>query len=119
MSTLKVNSIDSLNGVDEVSIPSLDKRMAGAWLNYDGVNNVIRGSYNVSSVVDNGVGSYRVNFENTPSDIGYTANITADQSDTNILNTDITTTGFTARTNNTSGIANDAEWVLITSFWEK
>lgn len=65
MSDLKVNSIDSLNGVDEVSIPTLDKRMAKAWINFDGTGTVsIKNSYNVSGIIDNGVGSYTVYLEN-------------------------------------------------------
>lgn len=65
MSDLKVNSIDSLNGVDEVNIPTLDNRMVKAWVNFNGTGTVsIRSSYNVSSVVDNDVGDYTVNYNN-------------------------------------------------------
>jgi len=37
-------------------------RIARAWLNYDGVNNIIRSSFNISSVTDLGIGYYRVNY---------------------------------------------------------
>ncbi len=35
---------------------------AKAWINYNGVTNAIRNSYNVTSVTDNGTGDYTVNF---------------------------------------------------------
>ena len=37
----------------------------GAWLNYNGDNNTIRDSYNISSVTDNGTGDYTANFTNS------------------------------------------------------
>jgi len=37
-------------------------RVADAWLNYNGVANTIRSSYNVSSVTDQGTGYYRINY---------------------------------------------------------
>jgi len=65
MSTIKANTIDSLNGVDEVSIPTLDKRMAKAWVNFNGAGAVtIRDSYNIAGITDNGVGQYSITFEN-------------------------------------------------------
>lgn len=40
-----------------------EKRVCTAWVNFNGVGTVtIRDSYNVSSISDNGVGSYNVNF---------------------------------------------------------
>jgi hypothetical protein len=37
-------------------------RLAKAWLNYDGVNNVIRSSFNISSVTSLGTGHYKINY---------------------------------------------------------
>jgi hypothetical protein len=62
MSTVNVDTINPRT-LAEVSIPTLDKRMAAAWVNFNGTGVVtIRDSYNVSSVADNGVGDYTVNF---------------------------------------------------------
>ena len=45
-----------------------------AWVNFNGENTVaIRASGNVSSVTDNGVGTYTVNFTNAMSDTNYSA----------------------------------------------
>jgi hypothetical protein len=43
-----------------------------AWVNFNGTGTVaIRGSFNVSSITDNGVGLYTVNFTNALSDANY------------------------------------------------
>lgn len=45
-----------------------------AWVNFNGVGTVaIRGSGNVSSITDNGVGNYTVNFTNAMPDANYSA----------------------------------------------
>jgi len=49
-------------------------RIAKAWINFNGSGTVaIRGSYNVSSVTDDGTGIYKVNFSTAMSDIDYSA----------------------------------------------
>lgn len=66
MSTVKTNTIDSLNGTDEISMPTMETRFATAWVNFNGTGTVaIRDSYNVSSITDNSTGNYTVNFTNT------------------------------------------------------
>ena len=43
-----------------------------AWVNFNGTGTVaIRGSFNVSSITDNGTGSYTVNFTNAMPDANY------------------------------------------------
>ena len=43
-----------------------------AWVNFNGTGTVaIRGSFNVSSITDNGVGDYTVNFTTAMSDTNY------------------------------------------------
>ncbi len=42
-----------------------------AWVNYDQLNDVIRGSGNVSSVTDNGSGDFTVNFITSMPDLNY------------------------------------------------
>lgn len=45
-----------------------------AWVNFNGTGTVaIRSSYNVSSITDNGVGDYTVNFATALSDANYVA----------------------------------------------
>ena len=52
-----------------------------AWVTYDGVNNTVLASFNVSSVTDNTTGDYTINFTNALSNVnfcvgGSTANTT-------------------------------------------
>jgi hypothetical protein len=48
--------------------------MARAWVNFDGTGTVaIRASGNVSSITDNGVGNYTVNFTTAMPDVNYSA----------------------------------------------
>ena len=45
-----------------------------AWVNFNGTGTVaIRASFNVSSITDNGVGDYTVNFTNAMTDANYSA----------------------------------------------
>ena len=55
-------------GTDEAS------GLAKAWVNFDGTGVVaIRASYNVSSITDNGVGIYTINFTTAMVDANYCA----------------------------------------------
>ncbi len=48
-----------------------------AWVNFNGTGTVaIRSSYNVSSITDNGVGDYTVNFTTAMTDANYVSLIT-------------------------------------------
>lgn len=52
----------------DVAAPGLCK----AWVNFNGTGTVaIRGAFNVSSITDNGVGLYTVNFAQAMSDVSY------------------------------------------------
>ena len=65
MSTIKANTLLHSDGstTTQPSIPALDKRMAKAWVNFNGTGTVaIRSSYNVSSLSDVGTGDYIINF---------------------------------------------------------
>ena len=47
-------------------------QLARAWVNFNGTGTVaIRASFNVSSITDNGVGSYTVNFTNAFADTNF------------------------------------------------
>jgi hypothetical protein len=51
---------------------------AKAWVNFNGTGTVaIRGSYNVSSITDNGAGDYTVNFTNALANANYSVAGTA------------------------------------------
>ena len=66
MSTLKVDTIQDTNAVEMY--------LCKAWVNFDGTQaaaSMIRGSGNVSSITDNGAGTYYVNFTNNMSDTNY------------------------------------------------
>lgn len=64
MSTIKVNAIQGTDGVERYT--------ARAWVNFNGTGTVsIRASGNVSSIVDNGVGDYTLNFTSAMADANY------------------------------------------------
>jgi hypothetical protein len=55
---------------------SSDSQLCKAWVNFNGTGTVaIRASYNVSSITDNGVGDYTVNFTTALTDANYSANV--------------------------------------------
>lgn len=57
-----------------------------AWVNFNGTGTVaIRASYNVSSITDNGVGNYTVNFTTAMPDANYAAHVTGATGDTNSI----------------------------------
>jgi len=72
MSTL--NTVNITNGTDSITVEGAVKGSAKAWVNFNGTGTVaIRASYNVSSITDNGVGDYTVNFTTAMPDANYCA----------------------------------------------
>ena len=72
MSTL--NTVNITNGTDSITVEGAVKGSAKAWVNFNGTGTVaIRASYNVSSITDNGVADYTVNFTTAMSDTNYCA----------------------------------------------
>lgn len=70
MSTLRVNSIETVTGVGRYT--------AAAWVNFNGTGAVaIRAAGNVASITDNGVGDYTVNFTTALADANYSATISS------------------------------------------
>lgn len=70
MSTVRVSSIQNLNGVEVYT--------AKAWVSFNGVGTVgIRGSGNVSSITDNGVADYTINFNYAFSDANYAVSLSS------------------------------------------
>lgn len=93
-----------------------------AWVNFDGTGTVaIRASGNVSSITDNGVGEYRVNFTTSMPDLNYLAvpNIRAGS---NIYTVFFpsggvkTTYSFDIRTTNLSGSNTDSTEINLAVF---
>lgn len=73
MSTLKINTLQAVAGGATVPIADVINGTARAWVNFNGTGTVaIRASYNVSSITDNGVGDYTVNFTSGLADADYT-----------------------------------------------
>ena len=84
MSTLKVGTIQDTSGGNSSSPEQVSSGRAKAWVNFDGTfgtspftisNGGIRGSYNVSSVTDNGTGNYTINFSITFANTNYVATV--------------------------------------------
>lgn len=74
MSTLRVGTISNTGGTASTSSDNVINGCAKAWVNFNGTGTVaIRAGYNVSSITDNGTGSYTVNFTNALADANYSA----------------------------------------------
>ena len=64
------------DGVDVGTGGINQARIAKAWVYFDGTvaaASMIQGSYNVSSMTDNGTGDYQINFSTNMSDTNYSA----------------------------------------------
>jgi hypothetical protein len=97
-------------------------QLCKAWVNFNGTGTVaIRASYNVSSITDNGVGDYTVNFTTALADTNYSAQITTRfQTGTsgNVAGIkSYSTTGLALENVNVSGLANaDSAFINISVF---
>lgn len=71
MSSLRVNAITDTSG-GSTNLTVSGKNTAKAWVNFNGTGTVaIRSQFNVSSITDNGVGDYTVNFTSAMADANY------------------------------------------------
>lgn len=96
-----------------------------AWVNFNGTGAVaIRASGNVSSITDNGVGDYTVNFTNALPDANYAFSLSIDDA-TSALNvarlyrsapSTPTSTAFRIRLNNPTPNQTDNEYVSAVFF---
>jgi len=67
----------------KAAIKELAESPVKAWVNFDGTGSVsIRGSFNVSSVTDNGAGDYTVNFGTALADDDYAVGVSGRRSST-------------------------------------
>lgn len=69
MSILNVNEIT--NGSETVSVETASQGSAKAWVNFDGTTRVIRDSFNVASITDNGNARYIITFTNNMPNTNY------------------------------------------------
>lgn len=71
----------TISGTNGVTFPDSTSMQTGqqackAWVNFNGTGTVaIRGSYNVSSITDNGTADYTVNFTNSMPDANYATSL--------------------------------------------
>ena len=74
MSTIRTNTLSNVAGTQSTAIENAINGSAKAWVNFNGTGTVaIRASYNVSSISDNAVGDYTVNFATAMTDVNYNA----------------------------------------------
>ena len=80
MSTLKVNNLQDINGANNSTPEQVAQGRAKAWVNFNGAAATaatdmtgVADSFNVSSLIDNGTGQYRVNFTNAMSNANYSS----------------------------------------------
>ena len=72
MSTLRANTLSDASGSNSVPMATVASGTAKAWVNFNGTGTVsIRAAFNVSSIADNGVGDYTVNFTTAMPDANY------------------------------------------------
>lgn len=121
--TLVIGTIS--DGANTTSSTNAILGSAKAWVNFNGTGVIaIRGSYNVSSITDNGVGDYTINFTNAMSDTNYSTVGTASRSIYNAANnpggigmrTQPTTTGCRVCTSNGAGVNEDSIEVCVAVF---
>ena len=63
MSTLKVNTIQNTSGGSSSTPEQMEQGRAKAWVHMSAISgSIIRDSFGISSIADNGTGSYTVNF---------------------------------------------------------
>jgi hypothetical protein len=95
---------------------------AKAWVNFNGTGTVaIRASFNVTSITDNGTGTYTVNFTTAMSDANFCVQVTPrnepSQADFgSISNTDFTTTTARVVTWRYNGTQEDCTVVCVSVF---
>ncbi len=78
MSTLRVSTIQDTAGSNSSTPAAIANGICKAWVNFNGQGTVVvRAQYNVSSITDNGVGLYAVNFSTPLSDGNYSILATA------------------------------------------
>ena len=122
MSTLRVNAITNQAGTTQPAIDGVAK----AWVNFNGTSTVaIRGSFNVSSITDNGTGNFTVNFATAMTDVNYAVassqaynnNVVSTGNTTNPpINNNFATGSFRYSTPNSGGTVLDSVYNYVAVF---
>lgn len=134
MSTLSVGTIKSIDALPPV-IQNTSGTQIGtfcrAWVNFNGTGTVaIRAAFNVSSITDNGTGTYTINITTAMPDINYavcgscspetgTIQVGLKIDYSRVLNASVapTVSAFTvSATNDGNGLAYDTPYVNISVF---
>ena len=72
LGTAKITTLADSAGANTSTPAAIAAGIAKAWVNFNGTGTVaIRASFNVSSITDNGVGDYTVNFTTALADANY------------------------------------------------
>lgn len=125
VTTAKVNDAAITYGKLSTSTTESDnvaKRTAKAWVNFNGTGTVtIRSSFNVSSITDNGIGDYSVNFSTAFADSNYAATIGFEQVDavSSTLAAGIKTMSTSAvriKSERSNGADEDLNFVCLSAF---
>jgi hypothetical protein len=123
VSTLRVSTLADTAGSNTSTPSEIASGRAKAWVNFNGTGTVaIRASYNVSSITDNGVGDYTVNFTNALADANYAAVAGAGNGDdtTSFINgvaqAAPTTSAVRLKVVNSSAVPSDRTYVHIAIF---
>tara|TARA_R100001015_G_C4492089_1_gene69352 strand:+ start:193 stop:573 length:381 start_codon:yes stop_codon:yes gene_type:complete len=115
MSTLNVGTIKSLGSSAPVfqNSSGVEKgQLAKAWIRFNGTGTVsissAYGSFNISSITDNGTGNYLCSFTNNMSNINYVAMANAGRfAFSGTAANDYTVSAFKVRLSNINGDAED------------
>ncbi len=103
MSTIKTNTLQNVAGTLSVPVDTVVQGSAKAWVNFNGTGTVaIRAAFNVSSITDNGVGDYTVNFTTAMPDANY--GFSASSSRNSLANTNAGNAGIMTTAPSTNAI---------------
>ena len=80
-SVVSDNFETSTGAIPQLGGADVSTRLCSAWVNFNGVGTVaIRASFNTSSITDNGVGDYTINFTTSFPDANYSLSGTTSSS---------------------------------------
>jgi|TARA_R100001460_G_C3521774_1_gene172619 hypothetical protein len=123
-SELRVNTLKDASGNNSVATSVVSNGTAKAWINFNGTGTIAtRGSFNVASIADEGVGAYQTNLTSATADANYAVTGSAGGSGTpsgcwhstgfnaNSYNTSNTTSSFHQQIYYTTSTIADVEFI--------
>lgn len=121
MSTAKFNTLQNAAGSKSVPVDTVVDGSAKAWVNFNGTGTVaIRAAFNVSSITDNGVGDYTLNFTTALADANFAAQATSNNGGIldapGATNATKTTTALGVNTRTNTGALSDVTSVSVSIF---